>query len=118
MRISDWSSDVCSSDLDADSRASADTDVPDGSAVACRLAVEAGRARPWHQSTISRSAPVLDGSTGPAGITILPPGAISLRATGTTADRAAVVAGVTAVCRKVEGPRDERNSGPWVRRWE
>src|SRR3546814_1252944 len=38
---------------DADSRASADTDVPDGSAVACRLAVEVGRARPWHQNTRS-----------------------------------------------------------------
>src|SRR3546814_20808676 len=127
MRISDWSSGVCSSDLavsgdqplqrcdaccallsarraadrrlilgiklrraeccrDADSRASADTDVPDGSAVACRLAVEVGRARPWHQSTISRSASALEGSTGPAVITILPSGATSLRASGPRTD--------------------------------
>src|SRR3546814_5560749 len=110
MRISDWSSDVCSSDLDADSRASADTDVPDGSAVACRLAVEVGRARPWHQSTISRSASVLDGSTGPAVITILPSGATSIRATGTPAARAALMARVTSVCRKVDGPRDMARS--------
>src|SRR3546814_15115648 len=96
MRISDWSSDVCSSDLDADSRASADTDVPDGSAVACRLAVEVGRARPWHQSTISRSASVLDGSTGPAVITILPSGATSIRATGTPAASAALTTGRAA----------------------
>src|SRR3546814_16141865 len=123
MRISDWSSGVCSSDLavsgdqplqrcdaccallsarraadrrlilgiklrraeccrDADSRASADPDVPDGSAVACRLAVEGGRARPWHQSTIPRSASVLDGSNGPAVITLFPSAAPSLPPTG------------------------------------
>src|SRR3546814_6701015 len=93
MRISDWSSDVCSSDL------------PDGSAVACRLAVEVGRARPWHPSTISRSASVLDGSTGPAVITLLPSGATSIHATGTPAARAALMARVTSVCRKVDGPR-------------